>query len=112
MTDVADKQLLGKVALVTGGSGGIGSAICQHLADAGAQVVIVYANDAEKAARIVQSLPGHGHWAARGRVDDSAALSQLANEYRRAMAKQMCSSTRLASHARCRTPTWTRWTTT
>lgn len=80
MADVTDKQMQGKIALVTGGSGGIGSAICQRLADAGAQVVIVYANDAEKAARIVQGLPGPGHWAARGRVDDSATLQLLANE--------------------------------
>ena len=29
------KPMIGKVALVTGGAGGIGTAICRHLADAG-----------------------------------------------------------------------------
>lgn len=35
-------NLHGKVALVTGGSGGIGGAICRRLADAGASVVVHY----------------------------------------------------------------------
>ena len=40
----------GKVAVVTGGSGGIGSAICQRLSEEGAHVVIVDLNgDASKA---------------------------------------------------------------
>jgi len=43
MTDLKDK-----VALVTGGTGGIGTAICQRLADAGARIVTTYRNE-EKA---------------------------------------------------------------
>ncbi len=43
MTDLKDK-----VALVTGGTGGIGSAICQRLAQAGARIVSTYRNE-EKA---------------------------------------------------------------
>ena len=42
--------LEGKVALVTGGSGGIGAAICERLAQAGAQVATNYRNR-EKAER-------------------------------------------------------------
>ena len=38
-------DLGGQVAVVTGGGGGIGSAICQRLADAGAQIVITYHSD-------------------------------------------------------------------
>lgn len=42
------QELENKVALVTGGTGGIGSAICQRLADAGARIVTTYRNE-EKA---------------------------------------------------------------
>jgi len=42
------QDLKGKVALVTGGTGGIGSAICQRLADAGARIATTYRNE-EKA---------------------------------------------------------------
>lgn len=38
------KRFLGKVAVVTGGGGGIGSAICKRLADEGALVVVTDAN--------------------------------------------------------------------
>ncbi|MBO0938767.1 SDR family oxidoreductase [Fibrella sp. HMF5335] len=50
-----------KIALVTGGAGGIGSAICQQLATAGASVVITYNSDADKARRLLKTLPGNGH---------------------------------------------------
>ena len=54
------KQLTGKVALVTGGSRGIGAAAARVLADEGADVVISYAASAEKAAAVVQDLQGRG----------------------------------------------------
>ena len=54
------KQLAGKVALVTGGSRGIGAAAARALADEGADVVISYAASAEKAAAGVQDLQGRG----------------------------------------------------
>ena len=41
-------DLNGKVALVTGGTGGIGSAICARLAQQGARIVSTYRNE-EKA---------------------------------------------------------------
>lgn len=51
--------LEGKVALVTGGSGGIGAAICERLAQAGAQVATNYRNR-EKAERWQAEVRGKG----------------------------------------------------
>ena len=73
-----DAPLRGKVAIVVGGSGAIGSAICRHFAGAGATCVATY-NKAERVAKdLVASLPGAAHSAAHIAVDDSAALRALA----------------------------------
>mgnify|MGYP001587602293 CR=1 FL=1 len=50
-----------KVALVTGGSGGIGSAICKSLASKGYQVVINYNSNKEKALQTLNSLESNNH---------------------------------------------------
>lgn len=47
-----------KVALVTGGSRGIGSAIVSHLVEAGANVFFTYRSSADKANALVESLSG------------------------------------------------------
>jgi 3-oxoacyl-[acyl-carrier protein] reductase len=47
---MASKELSGRTALVTGGSRGIGRAVCLRLAEAGAQIALNYASD-EAAAR-------------------------------------------------------------
>ena len=44
-----DRELRGRVALVTGGSRGIGAAVCAELGAAGAEVVVNYASSAEAA---------------------------------------------------------------
>lgn len=71
-------DLTGHVAVVTGGSGGIGSAICHRLASLGAQVVVCVAERLERAEALVASLPGSGHLAVRARVDHSDELHALA----------------------------------
>jgi 3-oxoacyl-[acyl-carrier protein] reductase len=67
-----------KVALVTGGAGGIGSAICRRLAAAGAAVVITYHSDREKAAELLRSLPGKGHNVLHAPVTDAEKLREMA----------------------------------
>jgi 3-oxoacyl-[acyl-carrier protein] reductase len=66
------------VAVVTGGAGGIGSAICTKLAEAGLRVVVGYNRSAEAARQLIQTLPGDGHSARPAPVTDSAALTALA----------------------------------
>lgn len=69
-----------RVVLVTGGGGGIGSAICRTCAAAGAAVVITYNRDAARAERLAEQLPGTGHLVVHAPVDDSQALRQLAQQ--------------------------------
>lgn len=54
------KKLSGKVALVTGGSRGIGAAIARALAEQGADVAISYSASAAKADVVVSDLLAHG----------------------------------------------------
>jgi 3-oxoacyl-[acyl-carrier protein] reductase len=72
-------MLKDKLVAVTGGSGGIGSAICRAFASAGATCIVAYNNNEQKANDVVASLQGEGHWAHYVPVDISAALEGFAN---------------------------------
>jgi 3-oxoacyl-[acyl-carrier protein] reductase len=65
------KPLTGKVALVTGGSRGIGAATARALADDGADVAISYVTSVEKAQAVVEELKARGVRAAAFQVDQA-----------------------------------------
>ena len=71
-------ELQGKVAVITGGSNGIGAATARRLAAAGAKVVVGYNEGAARAESLAAELPGSGHLALRMPMADSAALKAAA----------------------------------
>ncbi len=71
-------DLRGQIAVVTGGGGGIGSAICRRLAAAGAHIAITYNSDQGKARAAANALAGGNHLIMRAPVDDAEAQSKLA----------------------------------
>jgi 3-oxoacyl-[acyl-carrier protein] reductase len=71
------KKLEGKVALVTGGSRGIGAGIAKRLAADGANVAITYTKGADLAAAVVKEIEGAGGKAVAIQADatDAAAVN-------------------------------------
>src|SRR5271155_3921482 len=64
-------DLTGKVALVTGGSRGIGRACAQRLAQAGADLVINYVSSVENAQQTVAAVQQYGRRAVAVKADVS-----------------------------------------
>jgi 3-oxoacyl-[acyl-carrier protein] reductase len=82
-------ELLGKVALVTGGSRGIGAAIAGRLAELGADVAITYGQSKERADEVIDTIKAHGRRGLAIQADSAAvdevpaAVGQVVEEFGR-----------------------------
>jgi 3-oxoacyl-[acyl-carrier protein] reductase len=103
-------ELENKVALVTGGSRGIGAAIAKRLAANGAHVAITYARDADAAARTIKAIERAGGKAVAIKADatDPAAVKAAVDKAVTSLGKLDISSTMPARPFRnhSRKPRW------
>lgn len=67
-----------RTALVVGGSGGIGSAICRRLAADGLQVIVGYRRDGDGAEGLAATLPGTGHGVVQIDVGEAPSIEAAA----------------------------------
>lgn len=71
-------SLAGRVAVVTGGSNGIGAATVRQLAAAGADVMIGYHHGEDRARELLASLPNGQHGIVRLALEDVSTFDALA----------------------------------
>ncbi len=83
------KKLVGKVAVVTGASKGIGASIAKALAEEGASVVVNYSSSKQDAERVVAEIGARGGTAIAVQADVSkpAHIERLVSEARRSFGR-------------------------
>lgn len=79
MSNDSSGLLAGRVAVVTGGSNGIGAAAVRMLAAQGATVIIGYNTGADRAEELRASLPAGGHCIQQITNETSASIDALAH---------------------------------
>ncbi|NKC32093.1 SDR family NAD(P)-dependent oxidoreductase [Falsiroseomonas selenitidurans] len=72
--------LQGRVAVISGGSSGIGAAAARRLAEQGATIAVGYNTGRDRAEALAAELPGSGHIALHLPMGDSAAIRAAAAE--------------------------------
>jgi 3-oxoacyl-[acyl-carrier protein] reductase len=75
-------QLTDKVAVVTGGSSGIGAATVRRLASEGCTVAVTYNRGEERARQLLAELPGGGHGVFPLSLHDGSTVCALADQVR------------------------------
>jgi 3-oxoacyl-[acyl-carrier protein] reductase len=75
---VEQQSLKGKIAVVTGGSSGIGAAAVRMFAAEGASVFVGYNKGLDRAEKLIGELPGSGHKPIHIVLEDSATIRHAA----------------------------------
>lgn len=84
---MSNKPLLGKVAIIAGGSGGVGKAVCAQMAEAGAKVVVGYRTNKSGAEEILAGLDGDGHIALPLSIEDTPSIEVFRDQALEAMGR-------------------------
>ncbi|AZP22720.1 SDR family NAD(P)-dependent oxidoreductase [Streptomyces aquilus] len=89
MNDISPTPLADRTALITGGSGGIGTAVALRLADAGARIALVHSShgeDAENTATRINTLHGSGRAVTlQADLSEATAAAELVDRTSRAL---------------------------
>jgi NAD(P)-dependent dehydrogenase (short-subunit alcohol dehydrogenase family) len=84
---VSDFDALEGIAVVTGGSGGLGAAVCRLLGERGSDVAVFYRSNADAAGAVERDVVAHGRRAVAVSVDlldasaTATALDEVAEEF-------------------------------
>jgi 3-oxoacyl-[acyl-carrier protein] reductase len=76
-----------KVVLVTGGSRGIGQAICKQFAERGARVAVHYLQNQQAAEQTLAQLDGQGHMLVQGQIADPDVVKSMITQVVEQMGK-------------------------